>query len=88
MIKHSDDCITASFSGPLYIWVKGHDHEIVRALETHPKAVPLEIDAWLWDLKLIVKRRLTHQSYAIFISSYLCGSFCIANYSKSRVVRF
>jgi hypothetical protein len=24
---------------------KGHDHEIVRALETHPKAIP-------WKLKL------------------------------------
>ena len=74
--------------GHFYIWVKGHDHEIVRALETHPKAVPLEIDAWSWYLKLIVKLRLTSQSYAIFIPSYLCGSFCIASYSKSSVVRF
>ena len=30
-------------SGPLYTMTKGRDHEIVRALDTHPKAVPWNI---------------------------------------------
>ena len=30
--------------GPLYTMAKGCDHEIVRALETHPKAIPWETE--------------------------------------------
>ena len=35
--------------GHLYIVAKSHDDEIVRALETHPKAVP-----WKFDLEICV----------------------------------
>ena len=30
--------------GPLYPRAKGRDHEILRALEKHPKAIPCEIE--------------------------------------------
>jgi hypothetical protein len=30
--------------GPLYTMGKGHVHDIVRALETHPKVVPWKIE--------------------------------------------
>ena len=35
-----------SFSGPLYTIFKGREHEVVRALETHPEAL------LPWNLKL------------------------------------
>ena len=33
-----------SMLGPLYSMDKVRDHRIVRALETHPKAVPLKVE--------------------------------------------
>ena len=54
---------------------KGRDHEIVRAFETHPKAVP-----WTNEIELcghgpssVVYRHMQPGSQPISIPSYSCG---------------
>jgi hypothetical protein len=69
-----------------------YDHVIVRALNTHLKVVPCQLDiefsvvtalqVWWKDMQPGSQRS------AISLSSYSCGPFYTVNYNKSRVRRF
>lgn len=55
-------------SGQLNAMLKGCDHEIVRALNTHPKAILWKLElffVWLWAFRFIVNAHSTGLLYTI-----------------------
>jgi hypothetical protein len=77
-----------------FIWprAKGCDHEIVRALETHLKAVPWTFEIGFYmvtglqvQCKDICDRALNEM---LFITILSCGPLYMISCNKSSIVRF
>ena len=61
-------------SGQLNAMLKGCDHEIVRALNTHPKAVLWKLElffVWLWAFRFIVNAHSTGLLTECFVITIL-----------------
>lgn len=77
---------------PRYTMAKGSDHKIMRALATHPKAIPWNIEIILCVVTGFKCSRNTYvtglSTKCYIIPSYSCEPFQTMSYDELRIVRF